>query len=285
MNPEPAAGQMQVEVRACSGFAELDGCVELQRQIWGYSSDDVIPRRLFVVAKRIGGQTLGAFSPSGEMVGFAMALPGWREGMSYLHSHMLAVLPAYRNSGLGRRLKLAQREDALGRGILLMEWTFDPLEAKNSFFNIEKLGAVARSYSPDIYGVSSARLQGGRPTDRLHAEWWMDSERVRRAIAGERPSAGPSAVPVRERIELPEGLGEWKESDAGQEQTLTVQAANRARFQEAFARGLTVTGFMRGHAGGGTFQLSHWLPETAFCEQGNEMDPSTRDHDSMSEAL
>jgi predicted GNAT superfamily acetyltransferase len=271
MSPEPAAdqtqAQTQVEVRACNGFAELDGCVELQRQIWGYSSDDVIPRRVFVVAQRIGGQTLGAFSPSGELVGFAMALPGWRDGMSYLHSHMLAVLPAYRNSGLGRRLKLAQREDALARGIRVMEWTFDPLESKNAFFNIEKLGAIARSYSPEFYGVSSARLQGGRPTDRLHAEWWMDSDRVRRAIAGERQSAGSSAGPIVERIELPDGLGEWKESAAGHEQALAVQAANRKRFQEAFARGLAVTGFVRGGSGGGTFELSHWLPETTFYER------------------
>ena len=124
---------------------------------------------------------------------------------------MLAVQAEFRNAGVGRRLKLAQREDALKRGIRLMEWTFDPLEIKNSFFNIEKLGAITHSYTPNFYGVSSARIQGGRPTDRLHAEWWLDSERVVEAVAGRRPPRGE----IESRIELPHQVMQWKESARG----------------------------------------------------------------------
>ncbi len=140
---------------------------------------------LFLLASKIGGQVIGAFTATGLMVGFAMALPGVRDGRPYLHSHMLAVLPEYRNAGLGRRLKLAQRDDALARGFELMEWTFDPLEIKNAYLNITRLGALSRRYAADFYGPSSSPLQAGLPTDRLYAEWWLRSPRVEAALRGE----------------------------------------------------------------------------------------------------
>jgi len=118
-----------------------------------------------------------------ELVGFALAIPGLRNGHRYLHSQMLAVRQAYRNGGLGRRMKLYQRDDALARGIELMEWTFDPLEIKNAYLNIEKLGAIARRYNVNQYGITSSPLQGGLPTDRLIAEWWMKSKRVEAVLA------------------------------------------------------------------------------------------------------
>jgi predicted GNAT superfamily acetyltransferase len=167
---------------------------------------------------------------------------------------MLAVGREFRNAGVGRRLKLAQREDALKRGIRLMEWTFDPLEIKNSFFNIEKLGAITRSYTPNFYGVSSARIQGGRPTDRLHAEWWLDSERVAEAVAGRRSPRGE----IEMRIELPHQVMDWKESAEGAAQAMALQRANQAQFAEGFARGLAVTGFSRDREGNGWFELSRW---------------------------
>jgi predicted GNAT superfamily acetyltransferase len=248
----------KLEVRSCQGFEELEACVALQIAIWGYDEMDVIPRRMFTVAQRIGGQVMGAFTEDGLLAGFAMAIPGIRQGMPYLHSHMLAVQPKYRNAGVGRRLKLAQREDALKRGIRLMEWTFDPLEIKNSFFNIEKLGAITRSYTPNFYGFTSARIQGGRPTDRLHAEWWLDSERVKEAIGGRRPQRGA----VEMRIELPHQVMQWKESAAGAAQAMELQKRNQAQFLEAFARGLAVTGFSRDADGNGRFELSRWPAES-----------------------
>ena len=246
--------RIEFEVRSCRGFEELEACVALQIAIWGYDEMDVIPRRMFTVAQRIGGQVMGAFTVDDTLAGFAMAIPGIRDGAPYLHSHMLAVQPKFRNTGLGRRLKLAQREDALKRGIRLMEWTFDPLEIKNSFFNIEKLGAITRSYTPNFYGVSSARIQGGRPTDRLHAEWWLDSERVHEALAGRRPARGE----VEMRIELPHQVMQWKESAEGAEQAMALQKANQAQFEAAFARGLAVAGFSRDQEGNGWFELSRW---------------------------
>lgn len=243
-----------LDVRACRGFEELEACVALQIATWGYDEMDVIPRRMFTVAQRIGGQVMGAFTPDGLLAGFAMAIPGIKKGEPYLHSHMLAVAPKFRNSGIGRRLKLAQREDALRRSIRLMEWTFDPLEIKNAFFNIEKLGAITRSYTPNFYGFTSARIQGGRPTDRLHAEWWLDNERVNEAIAGRRPPRSP----VEMRIELPHQVMQWKESAEGAPQAMELQKANQARFADAFARGLAVTGFSRDVEGNGWFELSRW---------------------------
>jgi predicted GNAT superfamily acetyltransferase len=154
----------EVHIAALKTIAEYERCIELQAAVWGYSDGDLVPRRMFILADCIGGQVIGAFDGD-VIVGFAMSLPGYRAGKPYLHSHMLAVLPEYRNAGLGRKLKLAQRDDALDRGIDLMEWTFDPLEIKNAHLNIARLGAIARRYERDFYGPSTSPLQG-RTGDR-----------------------------------------------------------------------------------------------------------------------
>ena len=171
-------------VRNCHDLEELRACVAVQKEVWNFSDADLVPLRMFVVAAKVGGQVIGGFDGK-QLAGFAFAVPGVRDGRPYLHSHMLAVLESYRNSGLGRRLKLAQREEALDRGIDLMEWTFDPLEIKNAYFNIERLGAIARRYTVNQYGLSSSPLQGGLPTDRLVAEWWLKSPRVEGLARGD----------------------------------------------------------------------------------------------------
>ena len=263
-----------IVIRRCEGFEELDACVQLQIETWGYSDGDVIPRRAFTVARRIGGQVIGAFdvdmhrshsSSMGELIGFAMALPGIHAGRKgaaepYLHSHMLAVRPSYRNDGVGRRLKLYQRLEAINRGIELMEWTFDPLEIKNSFLNIHRLGAIVRSYTPNFYGVSSSRLQGGLPTDRLHAEWYLRSEHVRAALDGT-PGKPRS---IEETILIPSEIGEWKSSEKQIDRALAVQGENRQRFQDAFSRGLAVTGFRRDGNGNGIFELGLFEDEGVY---------------------
>ncbi|HWO38509.1 MAG TPA: GNAT family N-acetyltransferase, partial [Candidatus Acidoferrum sp.] len=144
-----------ITIRRCEGLEELRTCVALQKEIWNFTDAELVPLRIFVVAEKVGGQVMGAFAGS-EMVGFALSLPGTRSGHIYLHSHMLAVRKDHRNGGLGRRLKLLQREDALARGIELIEWTFDPLEIKNAYLNIEKLGAIARRYNINQYGITSS---------------------------------------------------------------------------------------------------------------------------------
>ena len=163
-----------MNVRALSGHAEFAEAVRLQKVIWGFPDLELLPVRFFVVASRVGGQTLGAFDGS-RMAGFLLAIPGIKKdtGTPYLHSHMLGVLSDYRNAGVGRMLKSAQREDALARGIPLIEWSFDPFEAKNAYFNLELLGAIVRTYVPNMYGISASPLHGDLPTDRCIAEWWI----------------------------------------------------------------------------------------------------------------
>jgi predicted GNAT superfamily acetyltransferase len=259
-------------IRACSGHDELEACVQLQIQTWGYDESDIIPRKAFLVGQKIGGQVIGAFDTElpgagsngtpESMIGFAMSLPGVKTGKNssngspqpYLHSHMLAVRERYRDRGVGAQLKLEQRREALARGIRRMEWTFDPLEIKNAHLNIHKLGAVVRSYYVNFYGVSSSRLQAGLPTDRLVAEWYLDSDRVNEALEG-RVAAGGE---VEERILVPAAIYEWKASPGGREQALAVQVENRRRFQHAFSRGLAVVGFTRDAEGNGVFELGHW---------------------------
>ena len=120
-----------IEIRKCHELDELRTAVALQKEVWNFTDEELVPLRLFVVAEKVGGQVLGAFDGK-EMVGFALAVPGIRGGHPYLHSHMLAVRKEYRNAGLGRRIKLFQREEAITRGFDLIEWTFDPLEIKNA---------------------------------------------------------------------------------------------------------------------------------------------------------
>jgi predicted GNAT superfamily acetyltransferase len=240
---------------------ELDACVALQQRVWGYSDLEVMPRKVFLLAQELCGQVIGAFEPDGTMVGFAMALPAIdpEAHTVYLHSHMLAVLPGFRNSGLGRRLKLAQREDALARGIVKMTWTFDPLQPKNAYLNLHRLGAIARRYSPDFYGVSSSRLQGDLPTDRLHAEWWLQSAHVRaRLTSSQQHASGARSVDAAERILLPHDAEQWKSSEETLGTAREVQSANRELFLDAFARGLAVTDFSRDAEGNGVFELRTW---------------------------
>jgi predicted GNAT superfamily acetyltransferase len=246
-----------IVLRSCEGFDELEACVRLQIETWGYDDGDVIPRRMFKVAQRVGGQAIGAFDPAGEMVGFAMSIAGMKPGpdaarpqVPYLHSHMLAVTPKYRNAGIGRRLKLYQRAEAVNRGIQLMEWTFDPLEIKNAYLNIHRLGVIVRSYSPNFYGVSSSRLQAGLPTDRLHAEWWMESERVKAILSGV-PYSPPQ---TQETIMVPKAIAAWKAESVFRAQT--VQTENRERFLAAFACGLAIVGFQTDHEGNGIYELA-----------------------------
>ncbi len=233
----------------------------------GLDPTDVIPRKTFLLAQKIGGQVIGAFDTEiaggvrESLVGFVFSLPGMKTGTgeprAYLHSHMLAVREGYRNRGLGTQLKLEQRREALSRGIRHMEWTFDPLEIKNAYLNIHKLGAIVRGYQVDFYGVSSSRLQGGLPTDRLVAEWDLDSARVEAVLEGRWPNTNS----IEERIQVPASIYEWKATEAGRIRARAVQFENRQKFQQAFSQGLAVLGFLRDAEGNGVFELGR-LTET-----------------------
>jgi len=227
---------VEIQVRALSESAELTEAVRLQQAVWGFDDIDLLPPRLFVVATKIGGQVFGAFD-GGRMAGFCLAIPGLKPGGKYyLHSHMLGVLGDYRNRGVGRRLKLAQRDEALERGIDLIEWTFDPLEIKNAHFNIARLGAIVRRFVANQYGTTSSPLHGGLPTDRCVAEWWIGSPRVR----GMLDEGRPPRVAARDRIEVPAQIEEWKKNDP--RRAREAQAGIRTAFQRAMGEGLAVIG-------------------------------------------
>lgn len=247
-------------IRKCHDLDEMRACVALQKEVWNFSDAELVPLRMFVVGEKIGGQVIGAFEGR-ELVGFAFAIPGVRGGRSYLHSHMLAVRKSCQNAGLGRRLKLFQREDALGRGFELMEWTFDPLEIKNAYLNIERLGAIARRYILNQYGITSSPLQGGLPTDRLVAEWWLKSKRVEGLL---RAATKPRSKTLR-TISVPAQVYEWKASPATRERAKEVQDCNRQDFLQAFSDGLAVLGYERDQQGNGKFLLGTWEENWAYA--------------------
>ncbi|HXJ96858.1 MAG TPA: GNAT family N-acetyltransferase [Terriglobia bacterium] len=249
------SSQARYSVRPCRGIGELEACIRLQKQIWGYADSELYPLRLFVNLTHIGGHVIGAFCSSGrgragELVGFVSGMPAWRDGKRYVHSLSLGVARGHENQGLGRMLKAEQREVSLQAGIARIEWTFDPLRAKNAFFNIVRLGAITRRYQPDYYGHVESRLQQGLPSDRLVCEWWLNSARVRAALAPSAPSGGPPpALAARGRggeraIEIPLDLTTLAEQEPDRARKL--QRDVRRRFEGCFRRGLAVTGFERG---------------------------------------
>ncbi|MGH9474836.1 MAG: GNAT family N-acetyltransferase [Terriglobales bacterium] len=247
----------EVIIRPLETADEMEACVELQREAWGFSDLDLVPRRIFVVARKIGGQVLGAMNREGgseRLVGFTLALPGHRPGQTFWHSHMLAVAASLRNQGLGRRLKLKQREAALELGLELIEWTFDPLEIINGYFNLGVLGAIARRYHANLYGTSSSKLQAGLPTDRLTAEWWLRSPRVEAAARGE---AQPEPV-YATSVTVPSEVQIWKQQNDAR--ALEAQVKVRKELSAAFASGHAALGY-RLEPGGGTFLVGPGVPE------------------------
>jgi predicted GNAT superfamily acetyltransferase len=249
-----AGGEAQVEpveIRQLFRLEEFDDVLTLQKAIWSYEDSDLIPMRFLVVVAKVGGHVFGAYDGP-RMIGFCFAIPGIKpDGHSYLHSHMLGVLPEYRNAQIGRRLKLRQRDDALERGIALIEWTFDPLELKNAFLNIEKLGAIVRVYKENQYGATTSPLHGGLPTDRCTAEWWIDSPRVRSIFGGARSRPAAAA----ERISYPADIAVIREQASARARE--IQETNARLFLDAFSRGFAVTGFERTESQG-VYLLEPW---------------------------
>ena len=240
----------EIAVRKCESLDDFHRCVELQREIWGESDLEVEPATMFVVAAHTGGQVLGAFD-CGRLVGFTLAVVGLRDRVPYLHSHMTGVQSEYRDRGVGRMLKLYQRSEALGRGIRLVQWTFDPLEVRNAHFNLNRLGAICREYQPNLYGVTTSPLHRGLETDRLLAEWPLDSARVVAAI--ENLVKDPADAPA--IVELPAELERWQSE--GSPQAGAVQARVREEFTRWFAKGYAAVA-VRTAPGNRAYLLTPW---------------------------
>jgi len=172
-----------IVIRKCTTLEEFHLCVELQKEVWQEADLEIDPLSAFVVAAQTGGQVLGAFDGS-RLAAFTLAVVGVRDKIVYLHSHMTGVHRDYRDRGVGRAIKLFQREEALSRDIRIVRWTFDPLEFRNAYFNLNRLGAICREFLPNLYGVTTSPLHRDLPTDRLVAEWQLDSPRAVAAAAG-----------------------------------------------------------------------------------------------------
>ena len=243
-----------ITLRHLVTLPEFQEAVRLQQEIWGFEDIELLPVRLFVVATKVGGQAVGAFD-EGKMVGFLLAIPGLKAGGGeYLHSHMMGVTKAYRNAGVGRMLKLKQREEALARGIKLVEWTFDPLEIKNAYFNMERLGAVVRRYVLNQYGTTTSHLHGGLPTDRCVAEWYLGSARVEALVGGvtlPRP-------PVLLRIRVPSDIELVRRNEP--KRAREIQKGISEQFLESFDRKWAVIGFERSDDFG-TYLVGPWESE------------------------
>jgi predicted GNAT superfamily acetyltransferase len=186
------------------------------------------------------------------MVGYTLAVAGLHAGnVPYLHSHMTGVQADYRDRGVGRMLKLYQREEALGRGIRMIQWTFDPLEVKNAHFNLNRLGAICREYHANLYGLTTSPLHRGLPTDRLLAEWRLDSARTVAAIN----NLVKDAVEAPAAIELPADLEHWQKEDPPE--VARTQSRLREEFKKWFAKGYAAVA-LRNAPGNRAYLLAPW---------------------------
>jgi len=243
-----------VEIRLVRTHDEFAACEAMSRDIWGAAERNVVPRELLLTMQHNGGLVHGAFLPAGRLVGFCFAFLGRRDGQLRLCSHQLGVLPEFRGSGIGIALKQAQRYDALRLGYELVTWTFDPLEARNAYINLHRLGCIARLYDRDHYGAMEDDLNRGVPSDRFESEWWLRRAKpVAAADALVMLRVGADGEPVRETLDLspamtvlisvPPDFQAVKR--ASPELALRWRMESRAAFEAALAAGFVAIDFRR----------------------------------------
>lgn len=234
----------EIEIRECESIEELADCVQLQRDVFALPEIEISPVRHLIVTKHAGGFTLGAFA-GGRLVGFVLSVPAQLRGERAFYSHMTAVRGDFQSHGIGAKLKWAQRARSLAEGVRFIKWTFQPVQARNAFFNLEKLGAVVRHYEANFYGTDY--LTVGRPeenigldSDRLFAEWDLESEKTRALADGEKftETAEPAA-----EIEIPNDWNTLVKTDP--QKAVEEQSRIKREFLDAFGKGLIAGGFRR----------------------------------------
>ncbi len=236
-----------IVVRECTSIEEFDSCVYLQRVVFGLPDLEISPRRHLIVSRQAGGWTLGAFSGE-RLVGFVHNLAGVRSGNEIFdYSHMMAVAFDYQNKGVGARLKWSQRARAMAEGRNFIKWTWDPMQARNAYFNLNRLGVTVSSYAVNFYGTdypnspnASAGETVGIDSDRLFAEWPIKSTRVSQFAKGESPtfSEDPQAT-----IVIPANWSALMKADPPRAKQELERVRNE--FQNAFAARLVCAGFER----------------------------------------
>ena len=243
-----------VDIRLVRTHDEFAACEAMSRDIWGAAERNVVPRELLLTMQHNGGLVHGAFLPQSRLVGFCFAFLGRREAQLRLCSHQLGVLPEFRGTGIGIALKQAQRYDALRRGYELVTWTFDPLEARNAYINLHRLGCIARLYDRDHYGAMEDELNRGLPSDRFEAEWWLRRAKPQHvADPMVMLRVGADGEPVRVHLDLgprttaligvPPDFQEVKRTSF--ELGLRWRMESRAAFEAALAAGLIAIDFRR----------------------------------------
>ena len=268
--PVPFRVEVATDIAACALT------VPIQEETWG--GDVIVPPQLLLASAHNGGfVAIGYVEGDTRPAGFVFGFLGIYDYHFRHHSHMLAVRPEHRGSGLALALKEAQRDHCLDQGIEIMAWTMDPLEALNARFNFGKLGTYAREYHRDFYGQMPDRLNAGLPSDRFYVEWPIGMERTYKRLRGE---SGPPALEDAEReeirlllrsegdrpvladppageshllVEIPADFQGVKRRDA----TLALEwrIAARAAFEGAFAQGYAAVEFLRSNDGRGAYLL------------------------------
>ena len=239
---------MEPVIRECTTIEEFDNCISLQREAFGLPDLEISPRRHLIVSRQAGGWTLGAFVGD-RLVGFVHHLAAVRPNNEVFgYSHMMAVAKDYQNKGIGAQLKWAQRQKALHEGRDFIKWTWDPMQARNAHFNLNRLGVVVEGFGDNFYGTDynsdptqKEKERPGLQSDRLFASWQLKSDRVNRLAAGESHSVSAEVI---ERIAVPAEWSKLVKSDVVKARE--VQQRVRTQFKEAFANDLICAAFERG---------------------------------------
>jgi predicted GNAT superfamily acetyltransferase len=229
-----------VIIRECVSFEDFQQCIELERAVWKDEDIGIMPIRLYMISRACQAPTIGAFDENGKLVGFVHTMLGLMGRNVIYHSHLAAVLEDLRHQDIGFRMKLAQREAAIGAGIPLIIWTFDPLQSRNAHLNINKLGAIIRRYESNYYGEGLSRVFGeGVPSDRIFAEWWIQSPHVLDALSGQRPRLRS----VEGSVSLPDDINAVRARSEAEHANWRFSV--RDAFRTELDRGLIARGFER----------------------------------------
>ncbi|MGI8495842.1 MAG: GNAT family N-acetyltransferase [Pyrinomonadaceae bacterium] len=234
----------KIEIREVSSVEELIECSRLQREVFALPDIEISPARHLIVTKHAGGFTLGAFA-GGKLVGFVLSVPAFQGEQRYFYSHMTAVLQEFQSCGVGAKLKWAQRKRALAENIKFIKWTFQPVQARNAFFNLEKLGAIIHHYEPNFYGTDYSTIGNtseniGLDSDRLFAEWHLESEKVVALSKGEKFVENTASA---RKIEIPNDWNALVKTNP--QKAVAEQMRIKKEFQKAFTENLIAKGFER----------------------------------------
>lgn len=230
----------EIIIRECVSIDDFQRCIELERLIWNDDDIDIMPIRLYMISKNCNAPTFGAFAESGDLVGFVHTSIAMLDGQVAYHSHLAGVVEELRHRDIGYRLKLAQREHAIAANVPIIFWTYDPLQSRNAHFNLNKLGAIIRSYKVNYYGEgASSVFDSHLPSDRVIAEWWVESSHVKGVLSGIRPQVDhPERI-----VEIPDNIDAIR--DHSLDEHINWRQVVRKDFQQALSGGAIVRGFFR----------------------------------------